>query len=119
MRIDTPAEFSFELCLAFLKRSPDEMLHELTGEGVTKAVRVAGETAVFSVQEETRALRIDFLTKGVRKSVKQATADYVREWFDLDTDLRPFYAMASKDKLLKELIKRYYGYRIVGQPDLF
>jgi DNA-3-methyladenine glycosylase II len=43
----------------------------------------------------------------------------VRDWFDLDTDLKPFYSMAEKDRLLKPLIDRFYGYRIVGQPDLF
>jgi DNA-3-methyladenine glycosylase II len=38
---------------------------------------------------------------------------------DLDTDLKPFYAMCEKDRLLKNLVKNFYGYRIVGQPDLF
>ena len=33
--------------------------------------------------------------------------------------LKPFYAMGQKDKLLKALVKNFYGYRIVGQPDLF
>jgi DNA-3-methyladenine glycosylase II len=27
--------------------------------------------------------------------------------------------MAEKDKLLREITRRFYGYRIVGQPDLF
>jgi len=43
----------------------------------------------------------------------------VTEWFDLENDLKPFYAMASEDKLLKDLVKKFYGYRIIGQPDLY
>jgi DNA-3-methyladenine glycosylase II len=44
---------------------------------------------------------------------------YVTEWFDLQTDLSPFYKLARKDDLLKNLVKQFYGYRIIGQPDLF
>ncbi len=44
---------------------------------------------------------------------------YIREWFDLGTDLKPFYALAEKDELLKDLVKKFHGYRIIGQPDLF
>jgi DNA-3-methyladenine glycosylase II len=53
--------------------------------------------------------------------VAQATevVKFIREWLDLDTDLKPFYAMCQKDKLLKALVKNFYGSRIVGQPDLF
>ncbi|MBA2408138.1 MAG: DNA-3-methyladenine glycosylase 2 family protein, partial [Chitinophagales bacterium] len=39
--------------------------------------------------------------------------------FDLETDIKPFYEMALKDELLKPLVKKYFGYRIVGIVDLF
>ena len=32
---------------------------------------------------------------------------------------KPFYARLRKDKLLSPLIKRFFGYRIIGQLDLF
>jgi len=56
-----------------------------------------------------------------KPTASQATevVKYIREWLDLDTDLKPFYAMCEKDKLLKGLVESFYGYRIVGQPDLF
>jgi len=44
---------------------------------------------------------------------------YVVSWFDLATDIKPFYKIAMKDELLTPLIKRYFGYRIVGMQDLF
>lgn len=119
MLLPTPAEFSFQLCLEFLKRSPRELLHELRDEVVVKALRVNNEIVVFSVHSENQALKISFLTPAPPEEIQEIVGVYVREWFDLDTDLKPFYKMAEKDRLLKDLIRRFYGYRIVGQPDLF
>lgn len=119
MLIITPREFSFQLCLDFLKRSPKELLHQLTDDSVTKALHTSSATVVFTVTSLEDALQISFLTEEPHPETKQEVSDYVREWFDLDTDLKPFYRLAEKDRLLKNLITRYYGYRIVGQPDLF
>jgi DNA-3-methyladenine glycosylase II len=119
MILKTPREFSFRLCLDFLKRSPKELLHQLSDDGVVKALRTGNEVVVFSVTSQKNALQITFLTKEPHEAVKQSVSAYVREWFDLDTDLKPFYRLAEKDRLLKDLIKDFYGYRIVGQPDLF
>jgi len=119
MLINTPEEFSFHLCLDFLKRSPKELLHHIDGDRVRKALKVATETVVFEVATEGNNLAVTFLTPEPGAEVQQAVGNYVREWFDLDTDLSPFYAMASRDKLLRDVVSRFYGYRIVGQPDLF
>jgi DNA-3-methyladenine glycosylase II len=119
MRVPTPAEFSFQLSMEFLKRSPKELLHQVTDDGVAKALRVGQQTVVFDVTARKNALIISFLTGEPTEEVKQQVAAYVREWFDLDTDLAPFYQMAEKDRLLTNLIRRFYGYRIVGQPDFF
>jgi len=119
MRLAVPKEFSFALCLDFLKRSPRELLHNVTADGVVKAVHAGGEVVVFSVTDATDCLQITFLTPEPRNDVKLQVAAYVREWFDLDTDLKPFYRLAEKDKLLRDPVSQFYGYRIVGQPDLF
>lgn len=119
MIISTPDEFSFELCLDFLKRSPRELLHYVNDQTVIKALRAGKEVAVFSITSAPHGLKLQFLTPEPGVQVMGVTEDYVREWFDLDTDLKPFYEMAAKDKLLKGLINPFYGYRIVGQPDLF
>jgi 3-methyladenine DNA glycosylase/8-oxoguanine DNA glycosylase len=119
MIIRTPREFSFKLSLDFLKRSPKELLHLVTEDSVVKALRSGDEAVVFSVNDEDDGLKVSFLTKAPSQEIKQIVGAYVREWFDLDTDLLPFYRMAEKDRLLKDLVSRYYGYRIVGQPDLF
>jgi DNA-3-methyladenine glycosylase II len=52
-------------------------------------------------------------------NVITAVKAYVTEWFDLETDLSEFYKAVAKDKLLGPLAKQFFGYRIIGQPDLF
>lgn len=120
LHLPVPAEFSAALNFQFLRRSPKEMLHRLEGDSVTKLLRVGSAPVLFEVTAGDGNLAISFLN--VRKPsalVKEQVALYVTEWFDLASDLKPFYALAAKDKLLKELVKTYYGYRIIGQPDLF
>ena len=43
----------------------------------------------------------------------------MRDWFDLDTDLKPYYEMAEKDPLLQQAVSEFYGLRNIGIPDLF
>ena len=105
--------------MSFLKRSPREILHRIEEETVVKAIYVDDEIVAFRIGHQQDSLEIEFLTRKVSTSIKQTVSDYVREWFDLETDLKPFYAMARKDDLLKGLVRKYYGYRIIGQPDLF
>lgn len=119
MIVPTPAAFNFLHCLDFLKRSPKELLHRTTETSVSKAIRVDDAAFVFEVAAPDGQLNIIFPIKAPPEPVRNAIASYVREWFDLDTDLKPFYAMAMKDRLLKDAVTRYHGYRIIGQPDLF
>lgn len=120
MKISLPENFSYELALSFLKRSPREVLHRIEGNEVTKALSIDGQSIIFQISNENQHLKLDFLNGAERsKNVQQQLADYVNEWFDLGTDLKPFYSMARKDELLKDLVKKYKGYRIIGQPDLF
>jgi DNA-3-methyladenine glycosylase II len=119
LRIPLPEEFSFDLALAFLQRSPRELLHKVLENRIEKALLIKDAVIVFSIRFDKNDLLVEFLN--TKATVAQATevVKYVREWLDLDTDLKPFYAMCERDKLMKTLITNYYGYRIVGQPDLF
>ena len=119
LRIPPPHEFSYELALNFLKRSPRELLHKVIDDRIEKAIRINGAVIVFSIRYEKDELLVEFLNTKVTVAQATEVVKYIREWLDLDTDLKPFYAMCQKDKLLKGLVKNFYGYRIVGQPDLF
>lgn len=119
MLITTPVEFSFQQCLDYLKRSPRELLHQTADTTVSKAIRVRDEVIVFEVSEDDGHLQIRFPFHVADETVQQAVIAFVTEWFDLATDIKPFYKMASNDRLLKSAVTQHYGYRIVGQPDLF
>lgn len=117
--ITPPKAFSFALACSFLERSPRELLHRVEGNCIFKALHIGSAKVLFSIQEDNTALQIDILNGAASATEKNHIIHYVHEWLDLHTDLSPFYHLAENDKLLRPLIKRFYGYRIVGQPDLF
>ena len=119
MQIPLPEIFSFDLCLSFLKRSPREVLHRIEGDSVVKAVCIGGKPIIFQLSKEAGNLQVVFLNGEPAHQIQTQIESYIREWFDLDTDLKPFYSLARKDVLLKDLVKKFHGYRIIGQPDLF
>lgn len=119
LRIPLPQEFSFELALTFLRRSPRELLHKVVDDRIEKALRIDDIIVIFSIHHDKEDLVVDFLNTSITVAQATEVVKYIREWLDLDTDLKPFYALCKKDKLLKVLTERYHGYRIVGQPDLF
>lgn len=117
--IPTPKEFNFQEALHFLKRSPKEILHRIEDDAVSKLIEIDGQPVLIKIYANDENLLIDFLNGKLSTKVKTKIAEYVMEWFDLKTDLKPFYKLAQKDDLLKGLVKKYYGYRIIGQPNLF
>ena len=119
VRIPLPREFSFELAISFLLRSPKELLHRVEDSKVMKALRAGESILLCLISQDKNDLRIEFLNKKPTAQQQHEAVEYIREWFDLDSDLKPFYSMAAKDPLLKGLVEKYHGYRIIGQPDLF
>lgn len=118
--VSVPREFEFSLCLEFLKRSPHEILHTCEGDQVTKLIAVAGKRVLFRVsQGKGNQLKVKLLNTTSNATIRRDVTQYVREWFDVDTDLIPFYSMAARDQILSRLVKQFYGYRVVGYPDLF
>lgn len=119
-RISLPIEFSFQFCLEFLKRSPKELLHKVEDDCAFKLVQINNRTILFKMTQATdHELEIKILNGRIGKQEVAELKNFIIEWFDLDKDLKPFYELAKGDKLLKPLVEKYYGYRIVGQPDLF
>lgn len=118
-RISLPQQFSFDLTLSFLLRSPRELLHQIEGPVIYKAIRIGEKEVVLRIQKDKDHLVVKILNNEIFNSEKEEITNYISEWFDLETDLKPFYVMASKDALLAPLVKKYEGYRIIGQPDLF
>lgn len=118
--LHAPAEFSYDLCYQFLQRSPRELLHRCEEQRVMKLLKIGEKAVLFEVSSsDSGAVTVRILNTSITQKEEKLVENYVREWFDLDTDLKPFYLLAQKDTLLKDLVTRYHGYRIIGQPDLF
>ncbi|WP_399283936.1 DNA-3-methyladenine glycosylase family protein [Vagococcus fluvialis] len=45
--------------------------------------------------------------------------NFIVEWFDLQTDINPFYELAKEDLILSSLMNKFYGLRLVGMPDFY
>lgn len=118
--LPTPAEFDFNQCLVYLGRSPKEILHFIEGDTLRKLISVNGRLVLMALTSSSAGgIRIQILNEVASKSTIQRVKAYVRHWFDLDADLRPFYRLAEQDALLRELVRRYFGLRIIKIDDLF
>ena len=118
--IDTPKEFSFQQCLHFLSRSSLELLHSCDSNKVEKLIIIDDKQILLSLMQHSDGeLTASVLSGSDDIQSRNFIKKYVVSWFDLATDIKPFYKIAMKDELLTPLIKRYFGYRIVGMPDLF
>lgn len=121
LTVPVPKEFSFAENWAYLSRSPNECMHHISPGAVSKRIQAGGERAIVEVRDggeaglavcvRTRTEPDDNLLSSVEK--------YIRDWFDLDTDLAPFYELAGRDPLLRLVTERFYGLRTMGIPDLF
>jgi len=120
--ITVPKEFSFKENIGYMSRSNNECMFEIRNGKVIKAIPVADEILLVEVSENTEGnLLIQFIEKYTpsSESVRDMVVRYVRDWFDLDTDLKPYYEMAQKDPLLQQAVREFYGLRNIGIPDLF
>ena len=115
-----PEEFDFAKCLKFLARSPDEPCHLVNQSTLYKLLKLDHHPILLKIQPRNEnVLSIEFLTERPIKSIRAKLAKYVWDWFDLETNLKPFYRMAKDDGVLKHIAISCYGLRIVSIPDLF
>jgi DNA-3-methyladenine glycosylase II len=122
LKLVLPKEFNFQENINYLSRSNNECLFHIADNRIYKAIPIGEETPIIEVSsEDANRLIVRFLGESVptSKNLRADVAQYVREWFDLDRDLRPFYDMAKKDLLLGQAVESFYGLRIIGIPDLF
>jgi len=118
--LSPPQEFDFSQCLKFLARSFREPCHVVAENTLFKVLKFDDKPILLKIQRPDGGfLGIDFLTPRPKKSIRAKVAKYVWQWFDLETNLKPFYRMARKDSILKQIVKKYYGLRILVIHDLF
>ncbi len=119
IEIYPPKEFNFEECLVFLGRSNQEVLHQTKEGSIYKLIKVSQSLILCKIESINHSIKVVFPISPLSYDSRQKVAEYIREWFDLDQDLGEFYQLAGQDNVLKTLIHKYYGLRIISIPDLF
>jgi DNA-3-methyladenine glycosylase II len=120
IHIPIPTHFRFSELLHFLRRSPKEILHRVyEDDSVMKLIPADGAEWLCRASCREDGLQIEVLNGKPGNAATHEIIQFIRQWFDMDTDLAPFYRMAKKDALLGPLVKKYAGYRIVSMPSLF
>ncbi|QWH38637.1 MULTISPECIES: DNA-3-methyladenine glycosylase 2 [Bacillus cereus group] len=117
-----PKEFSFQENLRYLSRSKNECMFHVENNKIYKVIPIQEVNPFVEIcLNADDNIQIRFLGESYisEKRVRDAVADYVKEWFDLTTDLAPFYKLAKHDRLLQKTLEKYYGLRTLGIPDLF
>ncbi|BFT75667.1 DNA-3-methyladenine glycosylase family protein [Paenibacillus sp. P36] len=118
-----PEPFRYEQNLGYLTRSTNECLFHVDNSDIYKLLLVGDNRVLIAVNsEDNLQLRISVLSSTdtpVTPALLEHVARYVWEWFDLSTDLAPFYALAEHDPLLDQVTQDFYGLRLLGIPDLF
>lgn len=116
LTIELPKEFDFQANLAYMQRNDKECMYVVSNEVITRALEIDGERLLIQVSSDKNRQLLVHVLAGAPTDRLEA---YIREWFDLDTDLAPFYEMASQDPLLQRPVEDFYGLRNIGLPDLF
>ncbi|WP_330949651.1 DNA-3-methyladenine glycosylase family protein [Virgibacillus sp. MG-45] len=121
-QIEAPKAFSFEQNLLYLAEGGDECTYDIQGNHVRKAIALGEAYFLIELSEATNGNVIIRVLKGSifpSEKIKAQLTSFVRDWFDLDTDILPFYEMAKADDYLHSLIDQYYGLRNIGIPNFF
>jgi DNA-3-methyladenine glycosylase II len=117
--IPVPPLFDFQECLWFLNRNYDDCLHEVGEDAVLKAIATPFGDVLFRVSEQGGFLKIDVLDGNAAPECRDFLADYVKEWFDMDRELEPFYVYLKRDSRLAYMAEDFSGLRLMGISDMF
>lgn len=117
--IPVPPLFSFEECLWFLNRNYDDCLHLVTENAVFKAIATPYGDVLFRVSEQGNFVKIDVLKGASNPECRDFVTAYVREWFDMDRDINPFYTHLKQDNRLAYMTEDFSGLRLMGIVDMF
>lgn len=119
IRIPVNDTFSFTECLWFLNRNFDDCVHRIGDDHVMKALKIDGSPVLLRISAENDHLLAEVLNEQLTPAIQNAITAYIREWFDLERDIQPFYSLLGKQKSLAYMANDFRGLRLVGIPDLF
>ncbi|RYZ46119.1 MAG: DNA-3-methyladenine glycosylase 2 family protein, partial [Sphingobacteriales bacterium] len=118
-RLSLPANgiFNFEECLWFLNRDYDDCMHSIDSNTLHKATRIDEKPCLLSITGDDKQIQAIVLQG--ETGHREGAAAFIRQWFDLDRDLTPFYTLLQTHKKLAYMADSFYGLRRIGIPDIF
>ena len=111
--------FDFTKSLEFLGMfAPAQAEQTLTDRSLTKATRVGNATTVFRVESTGTVKRPSlryalFAARPISPAAAAAAAERIAFFLSLDDDLRPFYAVARRDRPFASIVEQFFGYHQV------
>jgi DNA-3-methyladenine glycosylase II len=120
-RIEIPLYglFNERECLWFLSRGFDDCMYKVCGDRVRRAFKWSGEIMLVDIYPMPNKLALQWLNGTPSDEGISSVVAFVRDWFDLDSDLNTFYEALEEDERLVYMTNQYRGLRFVGMPDLF
>jgi DNA-3-methyladenine glycosylase II len=122
IEIVPPKEFSFALNMSYLSHSPNECMLHIEDNKIYKLIPIKEIPQLIEVSSNEAGqilVRLPANSILMDEETRSTVTQYVREWFDLETELAGFYEMARSDILLKQVLEPFYGLRNMGIPDFF
>ncbi|MDO3641437.1 DNA-3-methyladenine glycosylase [Mucilaginibacter sp. L3T2-6] len=114
-----PHLFSWAESLWYLNRGFDDCIYKISGNTVRRAFDVEGEKILTEISCTDGTLMINWLTGKPSDRTEAYISSFVGVWFDLDTDLTPFYKLLAGHPAVADMTASYHGLRLVAMPDLF
>ncbi|NML20281.1 DNA-3-methyladenine glycosylase 2 family protein [Pseudoflavitalea sp. G-6-1-2] len=119
MTIEKPALFSFRECLWFLDRGYDDCLFRIHDQQLTRFILLDGKPILFRISDAGNSLAVHLLHGSVSDHQLPLLRNHIMDWFDMNKDLSPFYALLQRDKKLQYMPKDFEGLRLISITDLF
>ncbi|HEY4208675.1 MAG TPA: DNA glycosylase [Puia sp.] len=119
LSIPLPSDFSFSECCWYLDRGYDDCGQRVSGDRVLKALQLGGKELLVEILGAAGRLEVTILHGQTDERTEELLSTYIREWMDIDRDLRPFYELLRRNKRLAYMCESYKGLRLLGIVDLF
>lgn len=108
--------FDFDKTLDAIRGFSPTYGEQTISDGVlTKAIRLNGQTIVFSAQSsgstEAPQLQITLYSAApISEELRQKTVEQIAFYMSTEDDLLPFYALAKTDPVFAPIAEKFYGY---------
>ena len=83
---------------------------------VRKVIKAEDSFGLIEIGERDKYLYINILKGNISESL---VVNFVKEWFDLERNIVPFYELLKKDLDFAPMTSHFNGLRLLGIPDAF